>query len=168
MTLPADWATCTLEDLLHPVPGAIVDGPFGSALKSSDYTAKGCRVIRLNNINVAKFNDTDKAYVDARRFPALRRHEAQAGDILTAALGDPLGRSCLAPEDLGTAIVKADCFRSRLHPRVNAELIMFWLNSPPLARYFSEHGKGVGRTGSTSLSCAPPPCPFRPKIYRRR
>jgi type I restriction enzyme S subunit len=161
MTLPADWATCTLEDLLHPAPGAIVDGPFGSALKSSDYTSQGCRVIRLNNINVATFNDTDKAYVDARRFPELRRHEAQAGDILTAALGDPLGRSCLVPEDLGSAIVKADCFRSRLHPRVDAQLIMFWLNSPPLARYFSEHGKGVGRIriNLAVLRTAPLPLP---------
>lgn len=161
MTLPADWTTCTLEDLLHPSPGAIVDGPFGSALKSSDYTSEGCRVIRLNNVNVARFNDADKAYVDARRFPELRRHEARAGDILTAALGDPLGRSCLVPADLGPAIVKADCFRSRLHPRVSADLIMFWLNSPPLARYFSEHGKGVGRIriNLAVLRSAPLPLP---------
>jgi type I restriction enzyme S subunit len=161
MTLPTDWAMCTLEDLLHPAPGAMVDGPFGSALKSSDYTSQGCRVIRLNNINVAKFNDTDKAYVDARRLPELRRHEAQAGDILTAALGDPLGRSCLVPDNLGSSIVKADCFRSRLHSRVDAELIMFWLNSPPLARYFSEHGKGVGRIriNLAVLRTAPLPLP---------
>lgn len=163
MTLPVGWTTCILEDLLHPEPGAIVDGPFGSALKSSDYTSKGCRVIRLNNVNVASFNDADKAYVDARRFPALRRHEARAGDILTAALGDPLGRSCLVPEDLGPAIVKADCFRSRLHPRVSADLIMFWLNSSPLARYFSEHGKGVGRIRINLAVLRNAPLPLPPE-----
>lgn len=163
MTLPDGWATCTLEDLLDPAPGAIVDGPFGSALKSSDYTPEGCRVIRLNNINVARFNDADRAYMDLRRLSELQRHEARAGDILTAALGDPLGRSCLVPEGLGPAIVKADCFRARLHPRVNAELIMLWLNSPPLARYFSGHGKGVGRIRINLAVLRGAPLPLPPE-----
>ncbi|MGX1853037.1 restriction endonuclease subunit S [Streptomyces sp. NPDC055299] len=37
--------------------------------------------------------------------------------MIIAGLGDannPVGRACLAPDDLGPAIVKADCFRTRL------------------------------------------------------
>lgn len=163
MTLPKTWALCRFEDLIDPAPGAMVDGPFGSALKSSDYTADGCRVIRLSNIGPARFSDADRAFIDLGRFASLQRHEARAGDILTAALGDPLGRSCIVPDDLGPAIVKADCFRSRLHARVNAELIMFWLNSPALARYFDERGKGVGRVRITLAVLRKAPLPLPPE-----
>lgn len=39
------------------------------------------------------------------------------GDLLVAGLGDdahPVGRACVAPENIAPAIVKADCFRFRL------------------------------------------------------
>ncbi|MGW3654765.1 restriction endonuclease subunit S [Streptomyces sp. NPDC005151] len=50
-------------------------------------------------------------------FKNLRRHEVKPGDLLIAGLGDgnhPVGRACVAPNDLGPSIVKADCFRVRL------------------------------------------------------
>ena len=164
MSLPSNWASCTLENLLASSSGSLVDGPFGSALKSSDYTTKGCRVIRLNNIGVLRFNDADKAFIDLGRYSHLSRHEARPGDLLTAALGDPLGRTCIVPDGLGPAIVKADCFRSRLHPRINSDLIAFWLNSPTLARYFSENGKGVGRIRITLSTLRNAPLPLPPEL----
>jgi type I restriction enzyme S subunit len=145
MTLPDDWARCQLEDLLPVRKGALVDGPFGSALKSEHYTSSGCRVIRLNNVGAGRFIDEDRAFISMERFNQLRRHSAEPGDLVTAALGDPPGRTCIVPEGLGVAIVKADCFRTRLHPRVSAPLITYWLNSPELRAYFQSHGKGVGR-----------------------
>jgi type I restriction enzyme S subunit len=117
----------------------------------------------LNNIGVGQFNDENKAFIDLRRLPSLRRHEARAGDILTAALGDPLGKSCLVPDGIGPAIVKADCFRSRLHKRINASLIVFWLNSPALARYFADNGKGVGRVRITLANLRNAPLPLPPE-----
>ncbi|MGZ3116090.1 restriction endonuclease subunit S [Streptomyces sp. H62] len=50
-------------------------------------------------------------------FRHLRRHEVKPGDLLIAGLGDEnhaVGRACVAPNDLGPSIVKADCFRVRL------------------------------------------------------
>ncbi|MFI7803312.1 type-1 restriction enzyme EcoKI specificity protein [Pseudomonas sp. DD1] len=149
MNLPSDWVTCKFEDLLAAEPNALADGPFGSALKSSDYTETGCRVIRLNNVGVGVFLGENKAFIEMQRIADLKRHEAKPGDLITAALGDPLGRTCQVPIDIGPAIVKADCFRSRLHKRIDSELIKFWLNSNILARYFDENSKGVGRVRIT-------------------
>lgn len=161
MTLPGDWAACRLDDLLATKKGALVDGPFGSALKSEHYTASGCRVIRLNNVGAGRFIDDDRAFVALERFDPLRRHSAEAGDLVTAALGDPPGRTCVVPEGLGPTIVKADCFRARLHPRVSTALIAFWLNSSALQNYFRSHGKGVGRIrfNLSVLRNAPIPLP---------
>lgn len=158
---------CRFEDLLAPAPDALVDGPFGSALKSADYTVKGCRVIRLNNVGAGRFLDTDKAFIDIRRFPALRRHEARARELVTAALGDPLGRTCLVPDDIGPAIVKADCFRSRLHDRISPELITLWLNSSALSRYFADNGKGVGRIRITLAALRNAVLPLPPEAEQR-
>lgn len=95
----------------------MADGPFGSSLTSSHYSDQGARVVRLGNIGSARFKETDAAFIPLGYFAELRRHEVKAGDLLIAGLGDdnhPVGRACVAPKDIGPAIVKADCFRVRL------------------------------------------------------
>lgn len=161
MSLPNGWVSCRLEDLLAIEAGALTDGPFGSSLKSEHYVEEGCRVIRLNNVGPGRFNDVNTAFIDMPRFERLRRHEACSGDLVTAALGDPLGRTCIVPEGIGPAIVKADCFRTRLDPRIDTRLVCFWLNSAELADYFGGEGKGVGRVriNTRALRAAPLPLP---------
>jgi type I restriction enzyme S subunit len=102
---------------LRRVLASIVDGPFGSSLTSSHYTDEGTRVIRLGNIGKAAFRDGDAAFISDQYAAELRSHSVSPGDLLMAGLGDerwPLGRCAVAPEDLGPAIVKADCYRIRL------------------------------------------------------
>jgi type I restriction enzyme, S subunit len=104
--LPQGWAEVRVGD----VAASLVDGPFGSNLKTEHYTQEGARVIRLQNIGDGRFDDTDKAFISDDRYQLLRRHVAEPGDVLIAALGDVLPRVCLVPPELGPAIVKADCF----------------------------------------------------------
>lgn len=95
----------------------IADGPFGSSLTSSHYSDGGARVIRLGNIGSAHFKGSDAAFIPMDYFRHLKRHEVKPGDLLIAGLGDEnhaVGRACVAPNDLGPSIVKADCFRVRL------------------------------------------------------
>jgi type I restriction enzyme S subunit len=117
---------------------SITDGPFGSALTSEHYSDEGARVIRLGNIGQAVFRDTDRAYIPHDYAAQLGRHAVRGGDLLIAGLGDdnfPLGRACVAPYDIGAAIVKADCFRVRLDQRrVTHEYAAWALSSPPVAR----------------------------------
>lgn len=96
------------------------DGPFGSDMKSAHYSAAGVRLIRLQNIGNGAFDDSDQAYVPEAHFRSLPGHDALPGDLLVAGLGDtnhPVGRGCLLPSHIGTAMVKADCFRLRLDER---------------------------------------------------
>jgi type I restriction enzyme, S subunit len=115
--IPAHWTTCALR----LVTQSYCDGPFGSGLKSSHYTDEGVRVIRLQNIGEAVFLDQDAAFIDPEYYAQLGDHAVVAGDLLIAGLGDeghPVGRACVAPESLGPAMVKADCFRFRLDTRL--------------------------------------------------
>lgn len=142
--LPVRWVEARLEDLLASEPAAITDGPFGSNLKTEHYTEVGPRVIRLQNIGDGVFRD-ERAHISSERFEALKKHEARAGDVVIAVLGEVLPRACVVPDGLGPAIVKADCIRVRLHSSINPRFIAAMLNSPEVRRAASAEISGVGR-----------------------
>lgn len=113
--VPAHWAVTTLAR----ISAERCDGPFGSGLKSDHYKEMGALVVRLQNIRASGFYDGEPAYLDINYFQTeLHRHNVVAGDVLIAGLGDDnnlVGRACVAPVGIEPALVKADCFRFRLH-----------------------------------------------------
>lgn len=106
--LPSGWSWITLEDLLPK--GGIFDGPFGSNLKTADYTKSGVRVIRLENISRLDFIASKETYVSQAKYETLKRHTVQQGDILFSSFIDEKVRVCVLPELQTKAIAKADCF----------------------------------------------------------
>ncbi len=144
MERPDGWEESELGYLAAPEPRSITDGPFGSNLKTSHYTESGPRVVRLQNIGDGRFED-DQAHISEEHFASLDRHSVEPGDVLIAALGKELPRSCIAPDWLGPAIVKADCIRFRPGPRVDGRFVSYMLNSRPVRRGVAEIIHGVGR-----------------------
>lgn len=154
--LDALWAHKTLEMSgqatwipLRRFVVAITDGPFGSGLTSGHYSDDGARVIRLGNVDRARFRTDDKAFIPLEYFYTLRQYEARAGDLVVAALGDqnhPLGRACVVPEGIGPAMVKADCYRLRLDQRcISHEYAAWMLSSPVISEYIRLLARGATR-----------------------
>ncbi|UCA51847.1 restriction endonuclease subunit S [Streptomyces sp. WA6-1-16] len=129
---------------------SLTDGPFGSSLTSSHYSNEGARVIRLGNIGSAEFRSSDEAYIPLEYFHELQHHEVKPGDLIIAGLGDsnhPVGRACLAPESLGPAIVKADCFRARLdESRLTHRYAAWALSSSAVSQQIRTLTRGTTRT----------------------
>jgi type I restriction enzyme S subunit len=142
--LPSGWVSATLQDLAAVEPRSITDGPFGSNLKTAHYTNAGPRVIRLQNIGDGVFLD-EQAHISQEHFNALLSHSVRPNDLLIAGMGETLPRACLAPKELGDAIVKADCFRVRLHPTIQPGYVCAVLNSPLVRSAASKRISGVGR-----------------------
>jgi type I restriction enzyme, S subunit len=114
--VPAHWEIMPLQRITVDK----CDGPFGSGLKSEHYTDKGVRVIRLQNIRNATFDESDAAFIDVQYYASLGGHDVRKGDLLIAGLGDDrntVGRACVAPPHIEPAMVKADCFRFRLREK---------------------------------------------------
>lgn len=122
----------------------MVDGPFGSNLKTEHYTETGPRVVRLQNIGDGEFLDAE-AHISQEHFDSLRKHNVLPGDVLIASLGETLPRACVAPAWLGDAIVKADCLRVRPAPGVDPRFVAAVLNSPDIRSKVSAQIQGVGR-----------------------
>ena len=56
--IPEDWEVVRFLDIADKsIPWSIFGGPFGSNLKTSDYTIKGVRIIQLQNIGDGRFHD---------------------------------------------------------------------------------------------------------------
>jgi type I restriction enzyme S subunit len=150
-----------------PVQGAITDGPFGSNLTSAHYTKAGPLVVRLQNIGDGVYKHAD-AHISEEHFQSLRKHEVLAGDLLVASLGEALPRACLAPEDLGSAIVKADCIRIRLGSEVEPRWVMYALQRPEARRWAEAHLHGVGRPRLGLKLIREIPIPAPPITEQRR
>ncbi len=143
--LPTGWALATLQDFAAEEPHSLVDGPFGSNLKTSHYRDEGPRVIRLQNIGDGEFLN-EEAHISMEHFETLRKHEARAADLVIAILGSPLPRACLVPTSLGRAIVKADCVRLRVHPQVaDPRFAKYAVNSDQTRQRAKHLIHGVGR-----------------------
>jgi type I restriction enzyme S subunit len=102
-------------------------------------------VIRLQNIGNAAFNDA-YAHISEKHYQSLLKHRVEAGDIIIAALGETLPRSCLIPFWIGPAIVKADCIKFRPDHRLAIpEYLNFALNTDATRHRTCAIIHGVGR-----------------------
>jgi len=160
--LPRDWVWASVAQLASAEQNAITDGPFGSNLKTSHYTASGPRVIRLQNIGDGAFVDAE-AHISEEHYQSLRKHHVAPGDIVIAALGETLPRACVIPSSVGPAIVKADCVRFRPHRHVAPQFLNYALNAKSTRERTSAiiHGVGrprlnLGEIKSIMLPVAPP------------
>jgi type I restriction enzyme S subunit len=142
--LPAAWAWATVEQLAAPEPNSITDGPFGSNLKTEHYMDNGPRVIRLQNIGDGVYVD-EEAHISQAHFERLQKHRVFANDVVIAGFGENPPRSCIIPEALGPAIVKADCIRFKPHSSVTPKYMNAALNSEPIRKRTKGKVHGVGR-----------------------
>jgi restriction endonuclease S subunit len=137
------WDEMVLNDLVD-AKSDIIDGPFGSNLKSEHYVASGARVIRLQNIGYGEFRD-EAAFISFEHFERLKKHNVQTGDLLFASLGENLPRTCLVPDLGAPAIVKADCIRVRLSKNVNSRYVLMATQALIARTWAAEQLHGLGR-----------------------
>ncbi|MBX7206942.1 MAG: restriction endonuclease subunit S [Verrucomicrobiaceae bacterium] len=161
------WPVVALSELAADERNAITDGPFGSKLKTEHYTGSGPRVIRLTNIGDGEFIDA-KAHISQAHFDGLQKHRVFAGDLVIAALGENPPRSCLVPDYVGEAIVKADCIRFKPSARVVPKYLNYVLNSPDLRRHAKQIVHGVGRPRLNLGEIKSLPIPLPPLPDQRR
>jgi len=124
----------------------IVDGPFGSRLKASEYVDAGIPIVRLQNIDRNQFIDKNIKFVTKAKAKEIARHHFVSGDILISKLGDPLGEACIAPQQIPYGILVADVVRVRPDKRkVDTSFLAYALNSAPVVQQFKAETKGTTR-----------------------
>lgn len=160
--LPAGWEWVSINDVQRCVENAITDGPFGANLKSEHYVDFGKhRVIRLQNIGRGEFITHHIALIEEAHFNRLSKHHVRCGDIVVAGLVDEGIRSCIIPESVCPALVKADCYRLSVHEGVSTNYISYYLNSKVAGLLATKHHHGLTltRIGLGNFRSIPVPLP---------
>jgi type I restriction enzyme, S subunit len=124
--LPDGWCPAKLEELVIDPRADIVDGPFGSNLKASEYRDTGVPIIRIQNVDRNQFINKNIRFISPQKARELNRHNFRAADIVITKLGDPLGKACLVPDGFGPGIIVADIVRFRPQPNlISTSYIVF-------------------------------------------
>lgn len=146
------WVETELGKLLNK--GEIFDGPFGSNLKTSDYSDKGVRVIRLENIEHLSFIGEKETFISEEKYKSLQKHTVNENDIMFSSFIADEIRVCMLPRLNTAAIAKADCFCIRPSSnKINKKYLLFVLAS---GRSYEQlvlnvHGATRPRVNTTQL-----------------
>ena len=90
-------------------------GPFGSALKNSEYTSSGIPVWNMDNISKnGNFLDSIRLWINEDKYEQLLGFSAQNGDIIISRAGT-VGKMCVLKSDYPKSIISTNLIRLRLN-----------------------------------------------------
>lgn len=112
---------------LESISERIFDGPFGSNLKTADYTKSGIRVVRLENLKDGWFDDSRQSFVTQEKYDTISEHTVYPTDLIMSTFIADSIKVCFIPEYVGFAVNKADCIGIRLKPGYLQKFVMFFL-----------------------------------------
>ena len=147
LTPKEGWKTASIGDVASPnQQWSFVGGPFGSNLKSADYTSEGVRVIQLQNIGDGKFKNDYKIYTSVRKADELLTNNIYPGDIILSKMGDPVARACIIPDHHERYLMCSDGIRLSVdQSRFNIYFIYKLINGRDFRTKASNAGTGSTR-----------------------
>jgi type I restriction enzyme, S subunit len=136
-SVPNSWKWSTIEDIAAKQANAVVDGPFGSNLKVSDYVSEGVPVLQGKNITNDSFEWKDIRYISERKSRELSRSSVRVGDFLVVKIGS-IGYSARVDNLKGhpyaiipANLAKVTTDRHKVHPNFLSQ----WLRHPRSKNY---------------------------------
>jgi type I restriction enzyme M protein len=140
--LPSMWTATAIEDVVADEPNAIVDGPFGSSLKTEHYRDHGVPVIQGGFVTQGEFVPYGQFYVEPEYGQRLQRSAASPGDIVMTRVGENAGACAIVPDGFPPAIIAGNCIKIRVDSRrcLRSYLRLF------LASEYSRNGLAAVRT----------------------
>lgn len=124
--LPEGWKWVTVNDAGADQKNAIVDGPFGSNLKVSDYVEGGpVPVLTTKNL---EGNYDQVRYISQEKFEELKRSAVYPGDILMAKIGS-CGKTGIYPANKPPAMIPANLLKVTLNEKFELKYVYHYFNS---------------------------------------
>lgn len=157
------WDLIALGDIADPhKKWSFTGGPFGSNLKSSDYTKKGVRIIQLQNIGDGEFKNDYEIFTSDEKADELLSCNIYPGDIILSKMGDPVARACIIPSYETRYLMCSDGIRFAVDlARFNSFFVYIAINAVTFRTNASNAGTGTTRKriGLTQLRNLTIACP---------
>jgi len=124
--IPSSWEWGVVSDVGASRKNAIVDGPFGSNLKVSDYLEGGpVPVLTTKNL---EGNYENVRYISQEKFEELERSAVYPGDILMAKIGS-CGKTGIYPANMPPAMIPANLLKVTLNESFDLKYVYYYFNS---------------------------------------
>jgi type I restriction enzyme S subunit len=115
--LPDGWCWIRVAELASDLPRAIQSGPFGSNLLHSEFQNTGILAIGIDNVHRDGFSLGQQHRISREKYEELKQYTARSLDVLVTVMAT-VGRCCLVPADLETAIITKHVYRIILEQRL--------------------------------------------------
>lgn len=148
LLMPKDgWRPTNLGDIADPNQRwSFTGGPFGSNLKSSDYTDDGIRIIQLQNIGDGEFKNDYELYTSAQKADELISCNIYPGEIVLSKMGDPVARACIIPRRHKRYLMCSDGIRLAVNQKTfDTYFICTLINAPEFRTKAANAGTGSTR-----------------------
>lgn len=167
-----EWQLKTMADIAEPVNG-IVDGPFGSNLKKSDYiddSENGIPVLTTKNLH-GDYSKDSVRYISKKKYEVIKRSTVYPGDILVAKIGS-IGTCGIYPLSCKNALIPANLLKITVLPTVDRKYVYYYIQS----KGFQEKIKAISTataqpafnvTKFRKLPIPTPPLPEQERIVAR-
>ncbi len=135
-----------LAEIVVSEKNAIVDGPFGSSLKESDYYESGIPIIRINNIRKEGLYDNEFKYINEAKYNELIRSKVEFGDILIARVGNTIGKTSIFNKKYKALLSTTGVAKATIDPKIaNILFISTQMKLPQYTNYIWKQVEGGGQ-----------------------
>jgi type I restriction enzyme S subunit len=126
--IPREWKSVTLEDFASKKKNAIVDGPFGSNLKTEHYCSSGIPVIQSGYVTSNKFIAESYFFVELTKFEKEIRSKVEPGDIVMAKIGANCGKCAILPDGHPVGILAGNSLKISIDENKSKVFLMYLLH----------------------------------------
>lgn len=142
-----EWKYYELGDLADPrKKWSFTGGPFGSNLKSTDYTRDGVQIVQLQNIGDGEFINDSEVFATAKKADELISCNIYPGDIILSKMGDPVARACIIPWQAERYLMCSDGIRLAIdEKRFDTYFVFMKINSSEFRDVANNAGTGSTR-----------------------
>lgn len=169
--IPEGWKLHEIKDVaLSSDRYSFTGGPFGSNLKSEDYTEEGVRIIQLQNIGDGEFKNKYKIYTSEAKADDLHSCNIYPNDIILSKMGDPVARATIIPSFSPRYLMASDGIRLSVdNSSFDTKFVHDTINSTPFRAQAELNSTGstrkrIGLTELRKLEFIAPPLPEQQKI----
>ena len=148
--IPEEWEVKILDEISANYKNSIVDGPFGSNLKTSDYVEDGVLVMQSSYITGGKFELRDTRYISKEKALELDRSKVKSGDILMAKIGANFGATEIIPQEISYGILSSNSLKIDLDNKIASNVFYLYV-----LKYYKKSGiidKLASTTAQPALS----------------